>query len=410
MKILFVSHYFPPEELSMAFLVKELADYMAARGHEVTVLTSYPNWPVGKCFAGFNSKVFTTEKLGELTVCRIPFFASPNGSFLRRALDFKSFEFNIKRYGKRLPKPDLIYVHVPPNEDAYAADWLSRHFSVPFVLNVQDIHPDSAIELGYVKNPLLIRLLRRQERAMYDHTAHVTVIGENFRNRILKKGISPGKVTVIPNWIDARMIQPMDRFNPLRYEWSISADKFVVLYAGTFGRVHNTSMLIDAATVLDKMHSNIIFLLVGQGFDFNVNVALVKQLGLTNVIMKEFVPRARLSELQSLADVSVVTLRSGFGTTSVPSKVLGYMSAGRGVIGLIDDDCDTAKLIREADAGVIIPGGSIEGFVEQLIIMSSNVDMVRMWGNNARRYVLDHLDSEVVLERASALLESLVSV
>jgi len=392
----------------MAFLVKEFADFMAARGHVVDVLTGYPNWPIGKCLAGYDPSAFTTEKMGDLSVYRIPFYASPNGSFWQRVLDFKSFEVNVKRFGRRLPRPDLLYVSIPPNDDASASLWLAERFKTKYVLNVQDIHPDSAIELGYVKNPLIIALLRHQERKIYSRAAHVTVIGENFRRRILGKGIAQDKVTVVTNWIDTDAIRPMDRINNLRKEWGIHEDKFVVLYAGTFGRVHNTGTLIETAALLNKRSPDILFLLVGQGHDFEKNVELANRLGLDNVVLKEFVPRSRLCELQALSDVSVVTLRSGFGNTSVPSKVLGYMSAGRGVIGLVDNDCDTAELINSAQAGLVLSGGKAEDLAEKLIALVGDRSVSKRWGDNAREYVVANLDSRVVLSRAAEVMEAII--
>lgn len=406
MRILFVTHYFPPEELSMAFLIQEFADFMATRGHNVDVLTGFPNWPKGTCYAGYNSKKMILEKMGKVDVFRIPFFASPNGSLLRRMLDFTSFELAVKKYGKKLRRPDIIYVHVPPNEDALAALHLANYFNCKCIVNIQDMHPDGAIKLGYIKNPIVIKMLRYQERRMLANALHITVIGENFKEHILAKGISADKISVIPNWIDSHAIIPMDRINDLRAEWKIAADRFVILYAGTFGRVHNTSILLEAAKILDGK-TNALFLLVGQGYDFRRNQELINKLGLKNVIMRAFVPRSRLSELQAISDISVVTLRHGFGYTSVPSKVLGYMSAGRGVIGLVDNSCDTAVLIRAANCGVVHDPDDVQSFVQELLKISANPSITAVWGRNARQYILENLEAQVVLANGAELIESM---
>src|SRR5665811_269342 len=100
MRVLFVSHFFLPEELSIAFLMKELADSLVEQGHEVDVLTGFPNWPSGKFFAGYAADEFSHEKMGGLNVYRVPFRAAPNGNFLQRVMDFKSFEFAVRKYGR----------------------------------------------------------------------------------------------------------------------------------------------------------------------------------------------------------------------------------------------------------------------------------------------------------------------
>ncbi len=405
LRFLFVSHYFPPEELSMALLVHELAHATAARGHEVHVLTGYPNWPVGKPMPPYSAWRRTREQLGGVTVHRVPFLASPNGPLWRRLLDFKSFEFSVRILGRSLARPDLIHVHVPPNEDALAAAALARHFDCPFVLHVQDVQPDGAIEIGSLRNPLAIGVLRRQESSLYERAAHVVTLGNALRGRILEKGVAATKVSVLPNWIDAQALAPMDRMNPLRAEWGIPEDRFVALYAGTFGRVHGTSQLLDAAERL-RTDAQVMFLLVGQGHDFEQNRKLVQSRDLQNVIVKEFVPRARLSELQAIADVSLVTLRRGLGSISVPSKVLGYMAAGRPVIGLVDSGSDTATLLRDAGCGIVLDPGDVVGLVRELRALAGDPSLAHERGRRGRTYVLDQLDTAVVLERGVAILEA----
>lgn len=408
MRVLFITHFFLPEELSIAYLMKELADALADAGHEVDVLTGFPNWPGGKCFPGYSASQFAHEKMGKLNVYRIPYRAAPNGTFLQRVLDFKSFEFNARRYGRKLPRPDLIYVPVPANEDALAARWLAKHFSCKYVVNVQDIQPDGAIELGYIKNPLAINILRRQERRMYADAAHLVAIGENFRLRLIEKGIPKDKISVMPNWINAEDITAEDRINPLRREWGIPDDKFVVLYAGTFGRIHGTEVLLQTAHLL-AAEPRVMFLMVGQGYDFERCREYVIHENLTNVMVKEFVPRTRLSEMQSIANVSIVTLKQGFGHTSVPSKVLGYMSAGRGILALADKDCDTAQLIDAAHCGAVIEPGRADLLTQKIVELLHDPFKVLEWGGNARRYVIDYLDVKVVPRRAAMVLENIAN-
>jgi colanic acid biosynthesis glycosyl transferase WcaI len=406
MRLSIVTHYFPPEELSMAFLVREFADGMASRGHHVDVLTGYPNWPGGSCFEGYSPHKFTREAKGALNVYRAPFYASPNGSFWQRAVDFKSFELAVRVCGKRLERPDLIYVSVPPNEDAVAARALANHFRCRYVLNVQDILPDSAIELGYVKNKLIISLLKRQEATIYHTAHHITVIGDHLKERITAKGIPGDKVSIIPNWIDAAAVAPMSRRNALRAEWAIGEQCFVALYAGTFGRIHDTRVLLEAANVL-RDDLRIVFLMVGQGYDFQRNKELAATMGLNNVVMKEFVPRVRLRELQALADVSIVTMKPGFDNWSVPSKVLGYMAAGRGVLGLVDSACDTAQLIRQAECGAVLEPGNVDQLARSLRDLNAQPEIAAAWGRNARRYLLNNLDSRVVVPKLASLVEGL---
>lgn len=407
MRVLFISHYFPPEEPPAAFLAFEFCQALKQAGHDVDVLTGFPNWPLGRVFDGYNARIVTTEDLEGVAVHRLPFLASPSGGLIRRALDFTSFQLLVKWYGRKLPRPDLIYVLVPPNEDGIAARYLAKYFGCPYVLNVQDLHPDTSINLGYVKNKLLIYLLERQANIMYRDTAHVVTIGAGIRNRIIGKGLLPERISVFPNWIDTSTIVPGNKHNDLRKEWRIDDEVFVVLYAGTFGRIHGTSILLDVASQLRD--SGILLLLVGQGYDFDLLSKEVVSGNHQNVKVKSFVPRSRLSELQALADISIVLTKSGFGLTSVPSKVLGYMAASRPVLAAVDPQSDTAALVSAANAGLVVEPENTAEIVAALISFKNQPDLLKQWGKNARDYVTSHLAPEVVLVDGVHILEQIHS-
>jgi colanic acid biosynthesis glycosyl transferase WcaI len=406
-RALFVTHFYPPEELSAAFLAAEFAAALVEHGHQVDVLTGFPNWPAGQAFPGYSARRFATETVSGVNVHRVPFMASPNGNFISRALDFKSFQLSAWHYGRRLPRPDLVYVLVPPNEDALVAARLARHFGSIFVPNIQDVQPDTAIALGYLRNKLLISLLRRQEAAVYRDAGRIVAIGESMKQRLMQKGIAAERIEVLPNWINPRDIVPLPRCNPLRTEWGISADRFVVLYAGTFGRIHNVPILLEAARQLRQTQA--LLLLVGQGYDFETVRSAAASGEYPNVLVKPFVPRSRLSELQSLSDVSVVLVRGGYAHTSVPSKVLGYMSAGRQVIGSLDADSDSAALIRDAGCGELVAPDDATSIAQAVTRAMSDRALGSIRGANARRFVEERMSGPVVLARGVAMLEDIVA-
>lgn len=407
MRILLISHFFPPEEPPAAFLAFELAKALKQANHDVDVITGFPNWPTGNVFTGYNRDRTTIENIDGLNIIRLPFLAAPSGNFIRRAFDFTSFQFLVKREGKKLNRPDLIYVLAPPNEDGLAARSLAKHFKCPYVLNIQDIHPDTAKNLGYIKNKLLINLLKYQESKMYKDAAHVVAIGSQMKKTLVRKGISEKKISIVPNWIDSNTIHPMSKDNSLRKEWEIPSNTFIVLYAGTFGRIHGTSILVDIASAFQDKNQKILFLLVGQGQGFNEIKERVKHNKLSNVLLKPFVPRDRLCELQALADISIVLTKKGFGLTSVPSKVLGYMAAARPVLAAIDKDSDTADLIKNADAGMIVQPENSQEIAEAINYIHSNTGLLEKWGNNARNHIINQLSPSIVLPHAIKLLEKI---
>jgi len=407
MRILFICHYFPPEQPPAAFLSFEFCQALQQAGHNVDVLTGVPNWPTGRILSGYNTHQVITENMDGVMVHRLPFLPSPSGGFIRRALDFTSFQLLVKWYGKKLPRPDLIYVLVPPNEDGIAARYLANYFNCPYILNVQDLHPDTSINLGFVKNKLLIYLLKKQARLMYKDSEHVLTIGTEMRNQLVKNGLLPGRVSVLPNWIDTHAIVPEKKHNALRNDWGIDDNAFVVLYAGTFGRIHGTSILLDVASQLRE--SGILLLLVGQGYDFDLLSNEVVNKNHPNVMVKPFVPRSRLSELQALADISIVLAKSGFGLTSVPSKILGYMAASRPILAAVDPQSDTANLIETAHAGMIVEPENATAIASALFTLKNQPLRLKQWGNNARDYITSHLSSDIVLDDGVRILEQIYS-
>ncbi len=406
MRILFISHFFPPEEPPAAFLAFEFSKALKQAGHEVDVLTGYPNWPNGRVLSGYSHCRKTTENIEGIDVHRLPFLASPTGGFIRRALDFISFQILVKWYGRKLSRPDLIYVLVPPNEDGIAARYLANYFNCPYVLNVQDLHPDTSINLGFVKNKLLIYLLKKQATVMYGDTTHVVAIGSAIRTMLIDKGVPSDRVSVLPNWIDTEAVIPSDKHNALRHQWEIDDDLFVVLYAGTFGRIHGTSILLDVAKQLRE--HGILLLLVGQGYDFDMLATEVESNDHNNVLVKPFVPRNRLSELQAIADISIVLTKSGFGLTSVPSKVLGYMAASRPILAAVDAQSDTADLISTANAGMVVEPENVKEIVSALVTLKNKPKELKQWGLNARDYVTTYLSPDVVLADGVKMLEKIL--
>jgi colanic acid biosynthesis glycosyl transferase WcaI len=186
----------------------------------------------------------------------------------------------------------------------------------------------------------------------------------------------------------------------------IPVNKFVVLYAGTMGLVSGAEVVLEAAQVLQS-YPDILFLFVGEGQIKDRLKEQVQTSRLTNVCFLPFQPRERLSEVQSTADVSLVTLAPGRGKTSVPSKVLGYMAAARPVVASGDHDCDTADTIRQAQCGLIVQPGNGQELAKALLSLYHNPDQREAFGQAGRQYFLQHFDRRVVMEKYLALIDRL---
>jgi colanic acid biosynthesis glycosyl transferase WcaI len=187
----------------------------------------------------------------------------------------------------------------------------------------------------------------------------------------------------------------------------IPLDKFVVLYAGTIGLVSGAEILVQVAKLLQP-YPDILLIMVGEGFARDKVELQAKQAGLTNVRFFPFQPRPRLSEVQATADISLVTLAPGRGRTSVPSKVLGYMAAARPVIASVDDNCDTADLIRSANCGLVTPPADAGALAQAILRLVHNPELRQQMGQSGQRYFAANLERKQVLTNYISLVERMM--
>jgi len=410
MKVLITAKVFPPEMPAAAVLTRELAQEIGRHGGQVTVVTGYPHHPGGRLFPGFRKQWSQIEEQDGYRLVRGWHIIHPSPAILVRALIMGSKCASFLVSARHALKPDVVisfegYPLIGPLTSALIA-W---RYGAKLVSVIYDIHPDIAIELGKVRNPLLIKALRKVEKLTYRWSDRVAVLSESFRqNLINKKGVSPEKIAVVPVWLDEADIVPQSRDNAWRREMGISLEKFVVLYAGTIGLVSGAEVILAAARSLKSM-PDILFLLVGGGYAKDQVEVEARQLGLTNIRMLPFQPRERLSELQATADVSLVTLAPERGRTSVPSKVLGYMAAGRPIVASVDMDCDTADMIREAGCGLVVPPGRGEAIAQAVRHYYEHPPQRAADGLSGRQYFLENYEKKRVIGKYLNLLEDLIN-
>jgi colanic acid biosynthesis glycosyl transferase WcaI len=271
---------------------------------------------------------------------------------------------------------------------------------------IYDLYPDVAVESGHVTNPLVLLLARWVERVTYRLSDRIVVLSDGFRESLVARGVSEGKIWVVPVWLQPDEISPRDRDTEFRRRHGIGKDQLVVLYAGTIGIVSGAAIMLDVAERL-RTNPRVIVLFVGEGQVRENLESEAKSRELTNVRFLPFQPRELLNEVQASADISVVTLAPGRGRTSVPSKVIGYLAAGRPVVASVDLDSDTAKCIERAECGEVVPPGDPEGLAATLAALLADPVSRERLGGAARRAFDREYAAPTVLTRYCTMLESL---
>jgi colanic acid biosynthesis glycosyl transferase WcaI len=282
-------------------------------------------------------------------------------------------------------RPDVVINFGPPLAGPAVSAVLARRFRARNVPVIYDLYPDIAVETGTIRNGLAIRAARAVERWVYRRSDRIVVLSEGFRTDLVEsRGVPPGKIRVIPVWIDPEAIRRTPDPLAWRREHGIPTDAFVVLYAGTIGIVSGAEVLVDVARIFSQ-DPGVVFLVVGEGRAKERIRERGK--GLSNLRFFGFQPREFLAGMLSSADVGIMTLLPGRGRTSVPSKVLGYMAVGVPVVVSCDADSDSARLIRDAECGAVAPPADASAISDALRKLKSDAAACRRAGHNGRAYL-----------------------
>ncbi len=402
------SQVYPPERHPSGILWRDLAEFLAQEGCSVNIATGFPNHPEGKIFKGYKRTLSRKEVEGGVTVIRGYHLVSSSRSPVAIGFVMLSQAISYCISAFRINKPEVILCGAPPLVGPLISLMLGRIFRAKVIYVIADIYPDILIDLGLLKNSLSVSLARYLEQFLYQQSDHIVVLSDGFRKIMTEeKKVTPDKISVIPVWLDRQDIVHMDRNNAFRRELNISSDKFVVLYAGGMGWVSGSEVILEAATHL-KNHRNIIFLLVSGGKVHDHLEKEARNKGLENLLFAPFQPRTRLSEVQATADVSLVTLASGRGKTSVPSKILGYMAAARPVVAAVDVDCDIANIVRQSGCGLVVPPENGEKLAHAILQYYQNPEKGMIDGQKGRKYFLQQFEKNIVIKKYLDIINKLV--
>ncbi|MSZ56851.1 MAG: glycosyltransferase, partial [Actinobacteria bacterium] len=267
------------------------------------------------------------------------------------------------------------------------------------IFNIQDVFPDAAIETGAITNTRIIAAARWLERVSYQRSDAVVVLSDDLRDNVVAK-VSPrhvNKVKVIPNFVDADRIVPMDRMTAYRSELNIG-EELVVMYAGNVGYSQSLTMLLYAA----KQMPHITFVINGDGA---ARTELESQAaGLSNIRFAGYQPRDRVGEVLASGDVHVVPLRTGLGAVSVPSKTYSILAAARPVVAAIDAGTEVTRILEQSGAGVSVAPDNEEVFTSALQSMVANIETAREQGRKGREWVETHVSPAAVAHSYLALI------
>ena len=275
------------------------------------------------------------------------------------------------------------------------------------LFNVQDIHPDLAIESGILQKPRAIRLAQRFEKWVYDRSDNIPVISDGFKQNLVDKGVDPSKISIIPNWVDTNLLHPLPKDNHVARKLSLN-DAFVILYSGTI----TLSSFLSLGRVMEALRDlrgdqDIIFAIVGEGLKKETLQEKADDLGLGNVAFIPFQPYEDLPYLLAASDVLLVPLDKEKSQLSVPSKLYNYMAAGRAILGLTESSSEVAKILTDTNCGIYAASDNVDKIAEAIRTLKNSKDYRDSLAANARKYAVEHYAKDKILKMFEDLMESL---
>jgi glycosyltransferase involved in cell wall biosynthesis len=404
MRVLFVTPYYPPEVGAAQIRIQELATRLAGLGWEVSVLTTFPNYPSGIVPPEWRGKFFTKGSENGITVYRIWSYATPNRGFLKRITSHLSFALFATLAALFVPRHDAMIVESPPLFDGFIGLVAGALRRTPFLFMVSDLWPESAIQMGVLNNRLAVRMAKTLELLTYKRAAAILALTSGIQDGIERDGIAPSKVVLFRNSVDCSFFKPGIPSAGMRQEIGAENAEFVALYAGTFGLAQGLSTVLEAAAMMQGAGNHRVrFVLAGDGAESDLLHAKAAELKLNNVTFLRSIAKARMPELLNSADCVLIPLRDlEIFRGALPTKLFEAMACAKPVVMGIAGEAEV--VVKAAEAGLCISPEKPEAIRDAILTLMTDREEARRLGANGREYVMRNFDRNA---RALDLQEAL---
>jgi len=348
MRILFLTQWFQPESF---FKGLPFAKALKEKGHDVEVLTGFPNYPGGKVYPGYRIWPYQREVMDGIKVHRVPLYPSHDKSAFRRIVNYISFSLSAFLLGPWLvKKPDVIYVYnlVTLGLPAF---FLRLIYGSKVIIDIQDLWPESVASSGMLGSKNVLSVLNGICNWVYRKSDQLVVLSPGFKNHLINRGIQPEKIKVIYNWCNEKDMQRIPSSSNVR-KGPNTVNKFVVLFAGSMGVLQGLDVLLKCAVICRAKMPDVQFVLIGDGADRQRLVQMAVEMKLDNV---DFLPHRSIEtmgEIYAMADVLIVHLKDiPLFRITIPSKTQAYLYMGKPIIMAVRGDA--AGLVERAGAGIL---------------------------------------------------------
>ncbi len=412
MRVLFVSLNFSPELTATGKYTGEMAEWLAARGHDVDAIAGMPHYPEWVVAPGYRGRGWHEERLRGVRILRTPHFVPRPGrvSAMGRVLMECSFTLASLRWWMpillRRSRYDVVIAVCPPMQDAVLPWMYSVLRRVPWVFHIQDFQVDAAVRLGMLRIGALGRLLFAVENFFVARASRVSTITPPMRERVLQKGGGAARSWLVPNWADVASVRPTARDNAFRRAHGWSDAHTVVMYAGGMGAKQGLSIVVDVAERL-RSRDDIRFVMVGTGADRPHLEEAARQRGLTNMLFLPVQPLERLGDMLGAGDIHLIVQRAEAADLVMPSKLTNILAAGRPCVATAEPGTGLHEVLTTNECGLAVAPEQSDALAAAIAALSDDAGTRQRMGVHARQYAEENLDRDAILKRMELSLEQL---
>jgi len=385
MRILFFSHYFPPEVNAPASRTYEHCREWVAAGHEVHVITCVPSHPVGVPFRGYRPGWYQQERHDGIVVHRVWTLLAPNKGVVKRTLNYLSFMPPAVWRSLMLGRFDVL-IGTSPQFFCTVATWIAASLGrTPWVFELRDLWPESIHAVGAARAYMPLKMLERLELLMYAQARSVVCVSEAFVRNLVSRGVPTSKISFVPNGVDTAMWTAGVRAKG-RAKLDAGESDIIVSYIGTVGMAHDIGTVLDAARLLGRERPRLRFVIIGDGAEREALAARARAEGLDNVTFTGLVPRAEIPDYLAASDVSLVTLKpSDLFKTVLPSKMFESMAAARAIVLAVDGEA--RQVLERAGAGLAVAPGNAAALADAVRRLAADPELRQTLGAAGSRFV-----------------------
>jgi len=395
MKVYILGINFYPELTGIAVYNTEMCEYLANLGYKVTVFTAFPYYPHWKVERKYRWKFSFNEIYNNIPVKRSFVYVPKRVTTLKRIFHEVSFIFSSFIRLMFSSPPDLLINVSPPLLLGISSYIFCKIKKTSFIFHIQDLQPDTAVQLGMIKHRIILAFLYKIEKFIYKKALMVSVISKKMKEKIVAKGIEPEKIFFFPNWVDTEYLQPLPRINKFRKINNLE-DKFVVLYSGNLGVKQGLDTILEVAA-MTKNNENIIHIVVGDGVYKKKLIKKYESLKLKNVLFLPVQSKEMLPYMLSAADVCLIPQQKVVTDVVMPSKLLGIMACGRPVVAGANIGSELCNVINGPGCGIVVEPENTEQMLNAIMEMYRNSEKREEYGRKGREYVIRHFSKMGIL-------------